>query len=132
MKRFVGILSIFTLIAVLNSCLTLGGDESNKLVKESANKIHTKKVVLFLREGGPTVGDSYQVSIVDYKSAFDTTAVGNTFTVDGDHGKARLIPGAINFKWLTDNSIEICYDENLKTFIKEQTINGVSVIYRTD
>jgi hypothetical protein len=110
----------------------LGDDGANKLIKESANKMHTMKVVLFLREGGATVGDSYQVSIEDYKSAFDTSMVGNTFTVDGDHGKARLIPTAINFKWLANNSIEICYDKNLRTFIKKQTVNGVLVVYKTN
>ncbi|BAU55213.1 hypothetical protein [Mucilaginibacter gotjawali] len=132
MERFIGTLSIFILMSVLSSCLTLGDDESNKLIKESANKIHTKKAILFLREGGATVGDSYQVSLVDCKSAFDTTVVGNTFTVDDDHGKARLYPASINFKWLTDNNIEISYDKRLRTFIMEQSVNGVKVVYKTN
>lgn len=73
---------------------------------------------MFLREAGATVANSYEVSITDYKTEFDTVAVGNVFTVDDDHGKARLYPKAINFNWVSDDTIEISYDKNLRTFIR--------------
>jgi hypothetical protein len=102
----------------------------NTLIKESANNSHSKKAVLFLREAGAKVGDSYQVSITDYKTEFDTTAVGNTFTVDDDHGKARLNSKAINFNWISADTLEISYDKNLRTFIQEKAIDGVIVVYK--
>jgi len=130
MKKFLVFFAVLTPILVLNSCLFLG-DGSDEFIKESANNKHSKKAVLFLREAGATVANSYQVSITDYKTEFDSTAVGNTFTVDGDHGKANLYPGAIDFKWLSEDTVEISYDKNLRTFIQENHIDGTAIIYKT-
>ena len=129
-KGILNLLLIFILTSALNSCLYLG-DGSNTIVKESANNGHNKKAVLFLREAGTTVANSYQISITDYKTEFDTLAVGNTFTVDDDHGKANLNQKAINFNWLADDTLEISYDKNLRTFIQLKAVDGVVVIYKT-
>ena len=80
---------IFVLTLAFSSCNLLG-DGSNTLVKESANVGHDKKVFLFLREAGATVSDSYQVTIADFENKFDKSEIGNTFTVDTDHGKTWL------------------------------------------
>ena len=130
MKKIIGLLSIFTLITVISSCFSILGDGSNALIKESANNKHSKKAVLFLREAGATVANSYQVSITDYKTEFDTVAVGNVFTVDDDHGKVNLDPKAINFSWISDDTIEINYNKNLRTFIQEKNIDGVTIVYK--
>lgn len=129
-KEILNLILIFILASVLNSCHLLG-DGSNTLVKESANNRHIKKAVLFLREGGPPVGDSYQVSITDYKTEFDISSVGNTFTVDNNHSKTNLNPKDVNFNWITDDTLEISYDKNLRTFIQEKTVDGVVVVYKT-
>ena len=76
------------------------------------------------------MGDSYQVSIADYKTEFDTVAVGNTFTVDNNHGKANLNPKAINFNWISDDTVEVSYDKNLRTFIQGPATNGIIVVYK--
>jgi hypothetical protein len=123
-------LSILILASGISSCFSLLGDGSNTFVKESANTKHSKKVVLFLRQAGATVGDSYQVSVTDFKKQFDTLAVGNAFTVDDDHGKANLNPKAINFNWISDDTIEISYDKKLRTFIQEKNIDGVTIVYK--
>jgi len=130
MKKIIGLLSIFTLITIISSCFSLLGDGSNTLVKESANNKHSKKAVLFLREAGATVANSYQVSITDYKTEFDTVAVGNVFTVDDDHDKAILDPKAISFSWLANDTIEISYNKNLRTFIQEKNIDGITIVYK--
>ena len=106
-----------------------GGKDT--VLKEISNKKHSKKSVLFLRQAGATIGDSYQLSIIDYKKAFDTTAVGNTFTFDDDHGKTKLNPECIDIKWLSNDTIELKYDRLLRTFIKEKSVAGVTVVYTT-
>lgn len=116
---------------IVSSCFSLLGDGSNTSVKESANNKHSKKAVLFLREAGTTVANSYQVSITDYKTEFDTLATGNTFTVDDDHGKTNLNPKSINFSWVSEDTIEISYDKKLRTFIKNKTVDGVIVVYKS-
>jgi hypothetical protein len=129
MKVLLSLLIVFTLILVFSGCLFLG-DGSDTFIKESSNNNHSKKAVLFLREAGATVADSYQVSITDYTGEFDSTAVGNAFIVDGAHGKANLTQKAINFNWLSKDTIEIGYDKNLRTFLQEKNINGVTIIYK--
>lgn len=123
---------ILVLIAfsMLTSCLNMG-DGTDRIIKEIPNNKHNKKAVLFLREAGATVGDSYQLSIVDYKETFDTTAVGNTFTFDDDHGKARLDPKCIDIKWPSNDTVELRYDKMLRTFIQEKAVDGVTIVYKT-
>lgn len=124
--------TLFILIYVLSltSCLSLG-DGSDKIIKVASNNAHSRKAILFARESGTTVADSYQISILNYKAEFDTTEVGNCLTVDDDRGKARLIPASIDFNWLSDSLLEIRYDKNLRAFIMESTVKGVSIIYKT-
>jgi len=131
MRRFSVILTIFITITVLNSCDLLG-DGSDTLIKESPNNKHSKKAVLFLRQAGATVANSYQISITDYSVEFDTTAVGNTFTCDDDHGKANLNPKSISFAWVSDNLVEISYDGRLRTFLQEKKVDGVTLVYKTN
>jgi hypothetical protein len=130
MKKSINLFLIFIFVTIISSCFSLLGDGSNKLVKESVNNKHSKKAVLFLREAGATVANSYQVSITDYKTEFDAVAVGNVFTVDDDHGKANLDAKAINFNWISDDTVEISYDKNLRTFIQQKNIGGVTVVYK--
>ncbi|MEN0055406.1 MAG: hypothetical protein AAGC65_17145 [Mucilaginibacter sp.] len=130
MKVSINLFFILIFACISNSCSSLLDDGSNTLVKENANGKLSKKAVLFLREAGSTVADSYQVSIVDYKTKFDTSAVGNVFTVDSDHGKANLNPKAITFNWLSNDTLEIRYDKNLRTFIQKERIDGVTIVYK--
>jgi hypothetical protein len=130
MKNPINLFFVFMFVSIISSCFSLLGDGSNTFVKESANNKQSKKAVLFLREAGATVANSYQVSITDYKTEFDTAAVGNVFTVDGDHGKVNLDSKAINFNWVSDDIIEISYYKDLRTFIQEKSIDGVTIVYK--
>jgi hypothetical protein len=131
MKKIPGIIAIFTFAAAFNSCLSFAlSYGTDKLVKETSNNDHTKKAILFLREAGATVADSYQISIIGYKTEFDTTSVGNAFSVDDNHGKTYLNPKAINLNWLSSDTIEISYDKNLRTFIQERLVGNVTVVYK--
>jgi hypothetical protein len=121
--------TLLFLIPVFSSCLSLG-DGSDSLIKESSNERHTKKAILFLRQAGATVADSYQVSVTDYENTFDTTQVGNTFTVDTNHGDTGLDSTSINFIWLSDDSLQIDYDKKLRTFIQQANVDGVTITYK--
>jgi len=126
-------IAIFILMLTLNSCLFpdgLGGGGSDTLLKQSSNKQKNKKVVLFLRQSGATVGDSYQVSIMDYNENFDTSEVGNTFTVDDNHGKTGLDSTSVNFNWLSNDTLQIDYDNNLRTFSQETYLQKIVIVYK--
>ena len=130
MKKLALLITLLFVISIFNSC-NLPGDGSNTSVRENPNKNHTKKAVLFLRQAGATVGDSYQVTITNYKTQFDTVAIGNTFTVDDNHGAAHLNPKCIDLNWMSDNTLEIIYDKSLRTFLQEKFVDGSTVIYKT-
>ena len=127
MLKFITTLPIW--ILVLTSCSLLG-DGTNTFVKESSNKIRDKKAVLFLRQAGATVGDSYQVSIMDNNDEFDKSEVGNTFTVDTNHGETWLNSNSISFIWLRNDTLQIEYDKKLRTFVQERIVNGVYILYK--
>ena len=121
--------TIFSLTFILTSCSLLG-DGSDTVIKQSINERRDKKAILFLREAGATVSDSYQVTVMDYGNKFDTTEVGNTFTVDTDHGKTWLDSASINFTWRSNDTLQIDYDKKLRTFIQEKKEDGVTIIYK--
>jgi hypothetical protein len=123
--------TIFILTFTVASCLSSAmSDGSDTVIKESSNKQQDKKAILFLREAGATVSDSYQVTVMDYNNKFDTTEVGNTFTVDPDHGKTWLDSASINFTWLSNDTLQIDYDKKLRTFIQEKKVEDVTIIYK--
>lgn len=124
-------LTIFSLSFILTSCLSNAlSDGSDTIIKESSNARHDKKAILFSREAGATVPDSYQVSVMNYNKKFDTTEVGNAFTFDSNHGLTRLDSASANFTWIADDSLQIDYDKNLRTFIKETKVHGVNILYK--
>ena len=119
------ILLTFSLI----SCLSAGDTGTNTFIKETASESHDKKAVLFLKEAGATVSDSYQVTICDNDHTLDNEEVGNTFTVDTNHGETFLDTASINFTWLSNDSLQIDYDKKLRTFIQKKKVKGVTIIY---
>ena len=84
---------------------------------------------MFLKEAGATVSDSYQVTICDNDHTLDNEEVGNTFTVDTNHGETFLDTASINFTWLSNDSLQIDYDKKLRTFIQKKKVKGVTIIY---
>jgi len=55
--------TIFILTFTLTSCSSLNDTGTNTFIKESSNKQHDKKAILFLKEAVATVADSYQVTV---------------------------------------------------------------------
>ena len=56
--------------------------------------------------------------------------VGNTFTADSDHNATKQDSSSINFIWLTNDSLKIEYDRNLRIFIKETKVEDVTILYK--
>jgi hypothetical protein len=122
--------TIFILTFTLTSCSSLSDTGTNTLIKESSNKRHDKKAILFLKEAGATVADSYQVTVCDNDHTLDKGEVGNTFTVDTNHGETFLDTASINFTWFGNDTLQIEYDKKLRTFIQEKKSQGVTIIYK--
>lgn len=112
-----------------SGCFSIFEPGSATYIKKFKNLSGTKQAILFLKYGNATAGNSLQVSIKNVKDDLEKTEVGNTFTVDNDHGKAHLGSSSINFKWLNDKQLTITYDKKFRTFIMENNVDGVEVIY---
>ncbi len=125
------VMTLFILTFAFTSCAPLGDEAgTNTLIKEGSNQLHYKKAILFLKESGATVADSYQVTIVGNSHKLDKTEVGNTFTVDTNHGDTRLDQASIGFTWLAEDTLQINYDKKLRAFLRKKKINGVVIVYK--
>ena len=122
--------TIFILTFTLTSCSSSSDTGTNSLIKESSDQGHHKKAILFLKEAGATVADSYQVTVCDNDQTLDRGEVGNTFTVDTNHGKTILDSASINFTWLSSDTLQIDYDKKLRTFTQNTNVDSVTIIYK--
>lgn len=133
MKNIVVSLMLLAFVFEADSCLYRAmSDGADQIITESYNGARSKKAILFLREAGATVADSYQVSVIDYDMPFDTTSVGNAFTADDNHGKADFSGGAIKLKWISDDTLKINYNKKLRTFIQQNKVDNVVIVYQTE
>jgi hypothetical protein len=116
---------------ILSSCynLDLGTGESTQ-IKEQPNRVKIKKAVLLENSGNATVDNSLQVSILDYPDKVSNKELGNTFTVDRNHGATTLDASSVSFHWLSNDTLQIDYDGKLRTFIQHPKVNGVTVLYK--
>ena len=115
---------------ILASCFSLLGDPSTTFIKSSTNFDNTKKAVLLLSSGNATVDLSFQVSIYNNDYELSGKELGNTFTVDRNHGETSLDSSSINFHWLGNDTLQIDYDKKLRTFIQETKVNKVTILYQ--
>jgi len=122
------ILKIYIVAFTLISCFNL--DNSNPiLLYEIGNSNRTKKAVLAGNEGNATVDLSLHVSILEYTDRISVKEVGNTFTVDDNHGSTRLDSTSIKLNWIGNDTLQIEYDKKLRTFTQKEKVNGVTVVY---
>jgi hypothetical protein len=118
-----------TLSVFATSCFQIFDSGPNKILKESYNREQSKKAILFLKGGNATTDNSLQVTISDYDYELDKTEVGNTLTTDTDHNKTNLDSASVNFKWISNDTILLDYDKNLRIFLRNEIVNGVYVKY---
>lgn len=118
------ILTILVLTFIFISC-SLSDSGTNTFIKESSNYKRNKKAILFFKEAGATVPNSYQVTVTDYEHKLHEDEVGNTFTVD-----AGFDTTSVNFTWLSGDTLQIDYDRRLQIFIQEKNVDGVPIVYK--
>ena len=106
------------------------GEPHATLVKAAANSDKTKKAVLLQNDGNATVDLSLQVPVLDYDTKLSGKELGNTFTVDRNHGVTGLDSASINFNWLSNDTLQIDFDQKLRTFIQENKVDGVTIVYK--
>ena len=124
------ILIALLFISVILSGCGFSSDGSTTLLRESINAKGGKKAILFLRESGATVPNSYQVSVTDTAHSLEKSEVGNTFIVDANHGATSLDSASIHFNWLPNDTLCIDFDKKLRTFIKKTSVDGVTILYQ--
>lgn len=116
---------------MLNSCISdLSSDGSNTIIKERSNYTPDKKAILFLREAGATVANSYQISVINNKDLFDSLGVGNTFVADNNHNEIIIDSNSINLKWQANDTLVVDYDKNLRIFKMEKNVLGVTILFQ--
>jgi len=122
--------AIIVLTCTLTSCLSLSDAGTNTFIKQSSNKRQDKKAILFLKEAGATVADSYHVTVCDIDHTLDKGEVGNALTVDTNNGATFLDTASINFTWLGNDTLQIDYDKKLRALIQEKKVDDVTIIYK--
>jgi hypothetical protein len=121
---------VFLITITFASCFSLFDDPHTTFVKEQPNPSKTKKAVLLENAGNATVDFSLQVSILDYDYVLSGKELGNVFVVDRDHGATGLTPASINFEWISNDTLQIDYDQKLRTFSQEKNVDGIIIIYK--
>ena len=117
------------LLIISARCLELGTGKS-VLLRETSNEIKSRKAILLDNGGNATTDNSLQVSVLNYGAKVSDTELGNTFTVDSNHGAAKQDTSSIEFRWLANDTLQITYDQKLRTFIQRKNVNGVTVLYQ--
>jgi hypothetical protein len=121
---------VFLITITLTSCFSLFDDPHTDFVKDKPNFNKTKKAVLLENTGNATVDFSLQVSILDYDYVLSGKELGNTFVVDRNHGPVKLDSTSINFEWKSNDTLQIDYDQKLRTFSQENNVDGIAIIYK--
>lgn len=121
-------LAITIVFSLVLSACDIGGN-NNVLLKQIYNTNNEKRAVLFLKENGATSDNSLQVSILSANHELSKEEAGNVFTVDSNHDSTSQNENSMNILWVSNDSLKIEYDKRLRTFIKESTHEGVTIVY---
>jgi hypothetical protein len=116
------------LLFVLSSCLDLS-DSKNDIVKERTDYDRIKNCILFIKSGGATVGDSYQISILPYQDKLRDSDTGNIFIADDHDGSITSDTSRINFEWLSFDTLKVSFDKRLRVFKMVTETKDAKIIY---
>ncbi|QBZ97566.1 hypothetical protein [Flavobacterium sangjuense] len=69
---------------------------------------------------------------IDSDEMLENNETGNIFIADYNHGEAKMKDGMVyvNPRWLNNETLIIDYDKNARTFKKEDSENGIKIIYK--
>ena len=73
-----------------------------------------------MNDGNATTDNSLHVILENADFELTEYESGNVFIVDSDHNAVKLDSNAINFKWLSEEILEISYKSKLRIFKKEE------------
>ena len=116
------------LLFILSSCIALTNN-TNEILKERADYEGIKNCILFIKGGGATVGDSYQISIVPYQNKLKDSDIGNVFIADDHDGGISSDTSRINFEWLSFDTLKISFDKQLRVFKMITETKDTKIIY---
>ena len=83
-----------------------------------------------MNDGNATTDNSLHVILENADFELTETESGNVFIVDSNHNAVKLDSNAINFKWLSEETLEISYKSKLRIFKKEDEVNQVRIVYK--
>ena len=118
------------MVVFLASCFPLFEDSPSTLLKNVYNHKKTKKAMVFINNGNATTDNSLHVFVANPDFELTHTELGNVFIVDSNHNDVKLDSNAINFKWLSEETLEISYKSKLRIFKKEDEVNQVRIVYK--
>ncbi|MFC4687100.1 DUF5412 family protein [Epilithonimonas pallida] len=105
-----------------------------KLVESKVSPNGKLKILVFSVNCGAISDFSTQISIVDSDYILKNDDVGNIFSADSDHGKAKMNKDReiieLKTRWINNNSLEIEYTENARIFKNNDERNDVQIIYK--
>ncbi len=121
-------LFLLFLLFVLYSCIDFS-DSKNEILKESTNYEGMKSCILFIKSGGATVGDSYQISVRPRQYNLKDSDTGNVFIADDHDGAIGSDTSRVNFEWLSFDTLKISFDKKLRVFKMDSKTEGAIIIY---
>jgi hypothetical protein len=126
-------LRTYILIAVgfLQGCGNLLWNDKNTVIKETPNTLESLKLTLFIKEGGATVGNSYQISALPVDAGINDSDIGNLFVADAHDGPISEDTSRVTFHWVGNDTAVVSFDQKLRVFKKETKIGSLVIIYDT-
>jgi hypothetical protein len=121
MKHFV------VLFLFLGSCVNMS---ENVVLNEVYNLKRSKKAILFLKYTGATDDNSLQVTVANDNYEFTKKENGNAFIVNSDHNSTTQDNKSIRLIWVSDDTLLVEYDKELRTFVKNTNVQNVIIVYK--
>ncbi|MCW3160158.1 DUF5412 family protein [Chryseobacterium oryctis] len=126
------IFGFIVFIAIIYSAFNFNDMCGTKLIKTEYSPDKKSKIIIFSQNCGAISDFSTQISIVDVDYKLKENDIGNIFSADSDHHKAKMNGEIIelNTKWKNNDTIEIEYAENSRIFKNEKEMNGIIIMYK--
>ena len=121
------IVSLFILL--LESCIDLSSNNTNEKIIEVSDRTHVRKAILFIKNGGATVGDSYHISIFPYQEMLKDSDIGNAFIADNQDGAIPSDTSEIRLNWIGSDTLKVSFSKTLRIFKFNKNVDKTVVLY---
>jgi hypothetical protein len=123
---FGNLLRYLIVLMSFNSCLSFLDSGTNTVINETPNYANQIKAVLFKKEAGATVPDSYQLSIIGLTDNLHNGDVGNVFSV-----KASSIgPDTLYCEWIGNDTLCVYQPKKFDPYFKILNVERIKIIYK--